>query len=165
MREARTVDDKKLLKLTNNMLLYFPLFHRKLIQTENSCHIITPFNPRFKVMGILLFYGPMQMSDISKKICASKPNTTAVINNLIKDKLVKRVYDKKDRRTIHIELTGKGRQSLTKSRDETMKTIKTNISKLSKDDFDRLYRSLEDMTTILSKINKNENMKHIVDSL
>jgi len=152
------MDNKKLDKLTNDIILLFPLYHKKLVRNEDKCEIVTPFNPKFRVLGVLLFYGSMHMSDISIKLCVTKPHITTIIDDLIKQKMVKRSYNSKDRRTITIELTSKGRNFLSKSRNLTKEVIKKNLESLEKKDFDKLCNAFEDIIEILSKTGKDDGL-------
>jgi DNA-binding MarR family transcriptional regulator len=159
------MDAKRLERLTNDIILLFPLYHKKLVKSEDKCNIMTPFNPKFRVLGVLLFYGPMHMSDISGKLCVTKPHITTIIDDLIKQKMVKRSYDKKDRRTITIELTAKGREFLSKSRDITKETIKRNLESLKKEDFEKLCSSFENIIDILSRTGKDDGMCKAMNSI
>ena len=152
------MENTKIKKFTNNIILLFPIYHKNLIKTEDKCALITPFNPKFRILGMLTLYGAMPMSTISKKLCVTKPNITALIDKLIAEKLVERQYEKEDRRIIKISISEKGKKHLLKSRNETVKTITKNLSVLSETDFNKLFKASEDMINILSKLNKDENI-------
>jgi DNA-binding MarR family transcriptional regulator len=159
------MEEAKIQKFTNNIILLFPIYHKNLIKSKEKCSLITPFNPKFRVMGMLMFYGTMQMSTISKKLCVTKPGMTALIDNLVDNRMVSRQYEKEDRRIVKISLTEKGKQYLLKSRNETKETIKKNLSVLSKNDFNKLFQASEDMIKILSKINENEDLSKVIDRI
>jgi len=159
------MNDAKIQKFTNNIILLFPIYHKNLIRSEDKCSLITPFNPKFRIMGMLMFYGDMPMSAISKKLCVTKPGITALINKLIIEKMVTRQHEKGDRRVIKISLTQKGKQYLLKSRNETEETIKKNLSILDEKDFNKLFNASEDMIQILSKINNSEDISKAMDKI
>jgi len=159
------MEDTKIQKFTNNIILLFPIYHKNLIRSDEQCSLITPFNPKFRILGMLMFYGTMPMSVISKKLCVTKPSITALIDKLIAEKMVKREYEEEDRRVIKISITEKGKQYLLKSRDETKETIKKNLSALSQKDFNKLFKASEDMIQILSKINKGEDISKAMDKI
>jgi len=157
--------DIKIQKFTNNIILLFPIYHKNLIKSPEQCSLITPFNPKFRIMGMLMFYGSMPMSAISKRLCVTKPRITALIDKLVAEKMVSRHYEKDDRRVIRISLTKKGKQYLIKSRNETKETIKKNLSILSETDFNKLFKASEDMIQILSKINNNEDISKVMNKI
>jgi len=159
------MEDSKIQKFTNNIILLFPIYHKNLIKSQEQCSLITPFNPKFRILGMLMFYGTMPMSTISKKLCVTKPSITAIINKLVEEKMVDRLYEKEDRRIIKISLTEKGKHYLLKSRDETKETIKKNLSTLSVSDFNKLFKASEDMIQILSKINNEEDISKAMDKI
>jgi DNA-binding MarR family transcriptional regulator len=159
------MDDLKIQKFTNNIILLFPIYHKNLIKSHDQCSLITPFNPKFRILGMLMFYGAMPMSMISKKLCVSKPSITALINKLVAEKMVERIYEKDDRRIIKINLTEKGKHYLIKSRDETKQTIKNNLSELSATDFNKLFKASEEMIRILSKLNHEEDISKVMNKI
>jgi len=159
------MDDAKIQKFTNNIILLFPIYHKNLIKSQDQCSLITPFNPKFRILGMLMFYGTMPMSAISKKLCVTKPGITAIIHRLVEEKMVDRHYEKEDRRIIKISLTEKGKHYLLRSRDETKETIKKNLSTLSVSDFNTLFKASEDMIKILSKINIGEDISRAMDRI
>jgi len=159
------MEDKKIQKFTNNIILLFPIYHKNLIRSHEQCSLITPFNPKFRILGMLMFYGTMPMSTISKKLCVTKPSITALIDKLVEEKMVSRQHEKGDRRVIKISLTEKGKNYLIQSRNETKETIKKNLSTLSESDFNKLFKASEDMIQILSKINEGEDLSKVMDKM
>jgi len=159
------MEDAKIQKFTNNIILLFPIYHKNLIKSEGQCSLITPFNPKFRILGMLMFYGTVPMSTISKKLCVTKPGITALIDKLVEEKMVSRQYEKNDRRIIKISLTKKGKEYLLKSRNETKETIKKNLSTLSEKDFNKLFKASEEMIQILSKMNKDEDMSKVMNKM
>ncbi len=63
---------------------------------------------QFAVLEALYHLGPMTQGEISIKVLKSGSNMTTVIDNLERDKLVRRERDMKDRRVIHVHLTEAG---------------------------------------------------------
>ncbi len=63
---------------------------------------------QFAVLEALYHLGPMTQGEISIKVLKSGSNMTTVIDNLERDKLVRRERDAKDRRVIHVHLTEAG---------------------------------------------------------
>ncbi|MEM8484244.1 MAG: MarR family transcriptional regulator [Bacteroidota bacterium] len=65
---------------------------------------------QFGVLEALHHLGPLQTSELGKKILKSSGNMTLVIDNLEKRDLVRRERGQKDRRCIEIHLTEAGAQ-------------------------------------------------------
>ena len=65
--------------------------------------------PQFDVLSELeRAKSPLTMSRLSKELMVSNGNVTGVIDRLSKNKLVRRVRSKEDRRIQYIELTDEG---------------------------------------------------------
>jgi len=137
------------------MLEFIPIFHRKLLSgSQNSnLHIA---NPRCKVLIILKNYGPIPMSLVASKLYMSKPHMTALINKMIVKKLVERQPDSKDRRIIKIKITQYGITDLEKSKKLAKDIIRKNLSGLSNEDINQLYRSIENTQKIMDKLEEKK---------
>jgi MarR family 2-MHQ and catechol resistance regulon transcriptional repressor len=97
--EIRTLDTFiKLSRCTNS------LFAR--LAERNTLGEITP--SQFSVLEALYHLGCMTQGEVSLKVLKSGSNITTVIDNLERSGLVRRERDLKDRRVIHIHLTGAG---------------------------------------------------------
>jgi MarR family transcriptional regulator, 2-MHQ and catechol-resistance regulon repressor len=66
--------------------------------------------PQFSVLECLGHLGPLTLGTLSKKMLVCGGNTTVVVDNLEKEKLVERQPSKTDRRAILVELTPKGKK-------------------------------------------------------
>jgi MarR family transcriptional regulator, 2-MHQ and catechol-resistance regulon repressor len=66
--------------------------------------------PQFAVIECLGHLGPLKLGELSKKMLVTGGNITCVIDNLEKEKLVKRIRSKKDRRMTTVQLTEKGQK-------------------------------------------------------
>lgn len=64
---------------------------------------------QFGVLEVLYHKGDLRICEIIDKILSTGGNMTVVIDNLVKDGLVKRCEDPKDRRVNLISITEKGR--------------------------------------------------------
>lgn len=64
---------------------------------------------QFAVLEILYHKGDLKICEIIDRILSTGGNMTVVIDNLVKDNLVKRCADPKDRRVNLISITEKGR--------------------------------------------------------
>jgi MarR family 2-MHQ and catechol resistance regulon transcriptional repressor len=65
--------------------------------------------PQFGVVECLGHLGPLTLGELCKKRLVSGGNITCVMDNLEKEGLVERVPSKQDRRSIHAQLTSKGK--------------------------------------------------------
>ncbi len=85
------------------------------------------------------------MKDLADFLAITPPSATALINNLAKAKMIKRITDSKDRRIVRIEITENGKMQLEKCRKEMLTHMKSRLEKLN--DVEQ-----EDLIRILTKL-------------
>lgn len=111
--------------------------------------------PQSVTLELLDFYKSLKMKDISRNLHVSLPAATGLIDRLHGMGMVKRTYDKKDRRVIYIALTPKGNQTIKKVKTQRRKMIENLFGKLTKKerlDYLRILRKLKEAIT-------HENLK------
>ena len=145
---ARVKMDQMLDDIYNVM----PLFHRTLLKPDNLSH--NPMGSDFKVMGILMRHGPLPMSRICVWLGVSKPNMTAIINKLISEGRVERREDPKDRRIVEVALTAEGQKYIEECWQKGRESVRARLSTLSDEEKATLYKALEDIRIILSKLDE-----------
>jgi MarR family 2-MHQ and catechol resistance regulon transcriptional repressor len=132
--EKRTLDTFiKLTRCTN------ALFSR--ISERNTFGDLTP--SQFAVLEALYHLGSMTQGEVSGKLLKSTSNLTTVIDNLERDGYVKRERDTKDRRVIHVQLTGAGRRKI--------EAVFPNHLEVLMDEFGALSASEQEMLGELCK--------------
>jgi DNA-binding MarR family transcriptional regulator len=87
--------------------------------------------PQYLTLELLSNKGALKMNRIAKAFQISLPAATGLINRLVKMKLVKRSYDKNDRRVILIVLTPEGRRVTTQTKIARRKVIEEMFGCLS----------------------------------
>ncbi len=100
--------------------------------------------PRFDVMAALYRRrDSVTMSELSRMLLVSNGNSTAVVDRLEKDKLVKRATSGTDRRTIFVSLTDEGLRQFEVLAAGHEKKINQLFAHLSDDDVDSLTAILK----------------------
>ncbi|HHE76400.1 MAG TPA: MarR family transcriptional regulator [Candidatus Parcubacteria bacterium] len=93
------------------------------------------------------------MKEVADYFCITPPSATSLINPLVRSGMLKRVYDKNDRRIIHLFISSKGRKELKRGFDEINNNMKKFLTQLNMNELKSLIRILEK----LSKIYENSN--------
>ncbi|MGF7118989.1 MarR family winged helix-turn-helix transcriptional regulator [Methanobacterium oryzae] len=147
--------DKKFENLVENLLIYYPLFYRKVKTSINDekCLKYGKVDGYYQILGILMAWGPSHISKIGKELHISKPNMTPLIDKLVNDKMVKRIRSEEDRRIVNIEITEEGKKFMIEAREVVEENIKENLHNLNENEFETLYESLENIKKIVLKIN------------
>lgn len=90
--------------------------------------------PLYEVIKYLKCNGKSKTTDLVKELMVTKSYITSITNKLIKNDLIYREYDVKDRRIIFINLTEKG-HTIANEYDRIIKNkIKENILLLNVDE-------------------------------
>lgn len=103
---------------------------------------------QFAVLEVLYHKGDLRVSEILDKILATGGNMTVVIENLIKERLVKRNIDINDRRVNIISITDKGRDLMSQIFPEHVENINTIFNVLSTEEKQTLIRLLKKLSGI-----------------
>ncbi len=84
-----------------------------------------------------------KMSDLSEKLEVTLGNVTSLIDRLIKEGLVKRCEDESDRRIVRVELTPKGKNTVTTVLANRKKTLAGIFKKVKESDKEVLLNIME----------------------
>lgn len=86
---------------------------------------------QFGVLETLYHLGPLRQCDLGDKLLSSKPNISAVLGNLERDGLVRREADARDRRSVQVHLSPKGRKLIEKAFPDFVRYITRALGALS----------------------------------
>ena len=105
--------------------------------------------PQYLVLDLLSTHNLLKMKDIARELNISLPAATGLINRLYGIKMVERIYDKTDRRVIHIQVTARGKNTIEKIRLQRQHTIKEIFSKLTEKERNDYLKILKKLKKIL----------------
>ena len=106
--------------------------------------------PQFGVLETLGHLGPMTIGSLCKKQLVSGGNMTLVVDNLERDKIVRRQHSAEDRRTIIVELTEKGQKLFDDIFPKHAEDIAKFASVLSEDEIVALSKLLKKLGQALA---------------
>jgi len=124
------------------------------------CEDIAPIGIQpgdFEVLASLRSSGsPFQLSptDIYRSIICSSGGLTKILKRLHKAGLIKRVANKKDKRSSLVKLTAKGKRTIEAAMNAVLKTEKTLVASLTEKEKKQLYQ-------LLSKLLKSEKIRYV----
>ena len=95
---------------------------------------------QFGILEVLFHKGPLCQRELAAKILKSTGNITMVIDNLVKQNLVRRARDHDDRRFITIHLTESGQLLIEKVFPSIMVAIVKEMSILKEGEQDELAK-------------------------
>lgn len=100
----------------------------------------------FEVLSFVLENQSPTMKDISQYLNITPPSATTIIESMQKKGLIKRISEPKDRRSIKIILTTKGKDFLTKTHKAKFQVLKKLIAKLEDSEQKEFIRLLNKIT-------------------
>ena len=115
----------------------------KLVRGTNSLYgaLLPPLqrefgltDSQFGVLETLFHLGPLPQGQICQKILKSGSNVTTVVDNLERDRLVRRVRDEDDRRVQVVHLTDQGRELIGRAFPAHLDRIVSLIAVLEPDE-------------------------------
>lgn len=112
--------------------------------------------PQFMVLEALLHKGCMTVGEIKDTILSSNGTIPVIINNLVRQKMVRRFKDPDDHRKIVIELTDQGRELIERVCPENEKMFSERFDVWTKEEKKELIRLLSLYQKGLNT-NKGEN--------
>lgn len=137
--------------ITDNLFEVLPLIHRKLLRFGPD-EIKNVSRQQLAVMRVLQQTGPVPVSVVARRLLITRPQMTALADQLIGQGLADRASDKVDRRVTNIKLTPKGRRVLKEARDQVRQQINERLSVLDEADLAELSNLLESLKNIGGKI-------------
>ena len=106
--------------------------------------------PQFMVLNFLAHSGESKMKDLAGFMHVTTAAMTGIVERLVRDGYVKRLYDPEDRRIIRVDLTTKGKELLFKIRQQRRRLVIKVFSKISdrdREDYLRILRQISDVLT------------------
>ena len=96
---------------------------------------------RLSALSVLVFAGPMRLTDLARLEQVKPPTMTKVIAGLEAGGLVKRRPDSDDARAVKLEATARGTKLLQKGRWRRVNRLAAALQALTSDDVDVLARA------------------------
>lgn len=147
--------DRDLENMVDNIFSIYPILYKNLMKKTHACMNINMSNSHYQIIFVLNRLGELSVTEISKKVCISKPQMTVLIDKLIIDGLVERKPSDVDRRVINISLTEKGKEFVEQYKLEAKNNMKNKLRSLSEEDLKSLSSALDVVKNITGKIKED----------
>ena len=96
------------------------------------------------------------MSELSDRAFVTLGTMTTTVNNLVKNKLVKRIRSTKDRRLVRVQLTDYGKEIIQEHQQRCKEQLAGVIQGLEEEEQERLLTAFSDIYSIVTRIKKGE---------
>ncbi len=134
-------------QILEDMILILPVFHKKLLRMDLGGVTGNMTRLHFAIMGILS-RGSINVTELANNLMASKSQMTHLIDHLVKQGVVERRHDDKDRRVTNLYLTEQGYVQLSDIELKVQANIREALSGLTRDDLRAMYAALETLRNI-----------------
>ena len=98
---------------------------------------------RLSALSVVVFAGPLSLAELAAEEQVRPPTMTRIVDFLVKDGLVTRATDPKDRRMVRIEATEEGRALLAEGRRRRVGAISARLARLAESERRALERGVE----------------------
>ncbi len=149
MSEKRSIIDE----IAENLVAIFPIVAKTYTKAVRSKTEFTPAT--LFTLGALFHHGKLTMTGIGNHLMVPKPHVTVLVDKLISDELVERLYDESDRRIIYIQLTEKGREIFLATKKIIGKEFRDRLEQLDQGAKERLLDSSANVKEVLVEIMKD----------
>ena len=116
------------------------------LRVEDKAMGLTP--PRASALSVLVFRGPVTMSQLAEAEQVRRPTITRLVDGLERRGLVRRVSHAGDGRVQLVEATAAGRRLLQKGRARRVERLRGGIAHLGEQDQEVLARAAELMEAL-----------------
>jgi DNA-binding MarR family transcriptional regulator len=134
-------------QILEDIILILPVFHKKLLRMDLGGVTGNMTRLHFAIMGILS-RGSMNATELANNLMANKSQMTHLIDQLVKQGVVERRHDDKDRRVTNLFLTEQGYVQLSDINLKVQANIREVLSGLTRDDLRAMYDALETLRNI-----------------
>lgn len=121
---------------------------------RNSFEDIGITMPQSLVIGALIKFGEMKITELSRKINLSNSTISGIIDRLEKQQLVERTRGKEDRRIVYVKVTSRFGEMHKGFHEKIEKSFENLLYKGTPEEIDKIIEGLRVLKKILN--NKHE---------
>jgi len=137
-----------------NLISIHPLLTKAFNRSMRSKTNLNPGS--LFVLGVLSRNGMLSMSEIGCRLSMPKPHITGLVDKLIAENLVERLYDPKDRRIVNVNITEKGMVDFNAIKHEISQELRQKMEKLDTETLETLSLASKQVKDILIKFVVNQ---------
>ena len=106
------------------------------------------------------YYG-MKTSELTKKMCITKPATSKMLNAMEEKGYIERISNKSDRRVVYVKITREGEEFLENQNKKFEKFTYKIVEKMGEEDIDTFIRLFGKLYNTIEEIQyENESIKN-----
>lgn len=146
------INEEVINEITENMLSTFPMLMKNIFKKDEFIEKYG-LGPRYMhILHMIDDFGPLSISEISKRLSVSAPNMTPLIEKLISEGYIVKNLQESDRRISIIELTPKGKEFVSLHTSWLNQNLKKRLERLTHDEIEELWFLLKRLKKLVLKI-------------
>lgn len=121
---------------------------------QNMRHHFKKMNitgPQGMLMGILLHYGEMKISDLSDKLGLSNSTVSGIIDRLEKQGFVERTRSAEDRRVVYVSVTSEYKKIAQENFNEIEKKFEDMLNKATPEELNVIFEGLNTLKEVMER--------------
>lgn len=107
--------------------------------------------PQGMLMGILVHYGEMKVSDLSEKLGLSNSTVSGIIDRLENQGLIARTRSTEDRRVVYVDVTPEFRRNAKDHFHGIERRFQELMSKASPEELDKILEGLSTLKKVIDR--------------
>ena len=111
------------------------------LRTEDDALGISP--PRLSALSVVVFAGPLGIGALAAAEGVAAPTMTRLVDGLERDGYVRRRPDPNDARGVIVEATATGKRTLSRGRQQRVRTLAAGLRSLSTEELAEIRRGAE----------------------
>jgi DNA-binding MarR family transcriptional regulator len=137
--------------ILEDMIQIFPIFQKKLLRMDLGGVTGNLTRLHLAIMG-MLSRGSMSVTELANSVMMTKSQMTHLIDQLVRQSIVERRPDEKDRRVINLSLTEQGRVLLDDAKQKVQENIRQALAGLTTDDRRAMSGALKTLKDIGARL-------------
>jgi DNA-binding MarR family transcriptional regulator len=118
----------------------------RMVRVEDAQAGIGP--AQLSALSVLVFGGAKTVSELATIEQVRPPTMSRIVDGLVKKKLVQRVEDEADRRTVRVNATAKGEKLMQAGKARRVKALATRFESLSAGELKTLHEAAQLMLRV-----------------
>lgn len=107
--------------------------------------------PQGMLVGTLIHYGDMKISDLSEKLGLSNSTVSGIVDRLENQGFVERTRSKEDRRVVYVNVTQEFKKNAEVKFKAFEKRFEDTMSKATSEEFDIILKGLETLKEVIER--------------
>jgi len=133
-----------------NLISIHPLLSKTFTKAIRSKTNLNPGS--LYVLGVLTRHETLSMSEIGCRLSMPKPHITSLVDKLIAEEMVERLFDPKDRRIVNVRITEKGLNDFHTIKQEISQDLRLKLEKLDAEKLETLSGASQQVKDILMTV-------------